>query len=427
MSTKGGEPTFGRRQLLRGAVWLGGAALVRPIASALAESDRYNKLTEEEKFKEGGLGDFFLLYNELSKGISWYRVMPEFYYIKGAYYGNLYNILDRYNNGIHNGNKTDSHLISRVNDDWGSGLGERSKLVNGKIKSLEISIVEGAPDKKEDVRTAYARLGAIFPAYVLMAPDRLVINNGGGHINLASKNPDIAIESPARDLEGFFRTGLHELAHTETNWIVGKPYVDKKAYINYQIARVKSCFSVFEKCYGGSWQESMEFKEGAPLLTVWAGEQSMESMERLERNLLDKYGVDVTKYQLDEEKMGDISYRYNRYVYAAIHQVISTLLGKTYDDQTWPERNYISNVYNPLAMRVMGEIDHYLVGPIQRAFGGLVGKNHPPDKPESFLTKVNERLNLERWRAYSTLNKSELVDFPTANAALRRRLGLGED
>ena len=417
MSSKTAEP-ISRRDFFRGVAGAAAGALastivVPPIIKTAIDNWNYDNLSLEDKFKDGGIGEFYPFYTMAKTGLERYRALPDYTFFSSSYF-DLFSLLNTFDNS---GGRMDQILSNRLKDGWATGLEETNRLAKAKAAALKIEIGGDVEDTEEVVRRAYSRLINVFPYHGLITPNKLVISGRGGEISWAGiPEPYIRAESPTRDLEGFFRTLMHELTHGEVNWTAGKPYIKKEDLIKYQMTRTKICFETFDTCFLGNWEDAKVFKEGQPLLMVTAMDPTLAETIRLEDRLRKERGIDVNMYKLDEGQMKDTTYRYNRYVYTVVNLGLTAV-----------QKNSNDYDYNKCAGRVMEEIDHYLVGPIQREGLGLVGKNHPPVWPDSYLTKANETLNLARWRTYSTLSPQELIDFPTANAALRRRPGLGED
>ncbi len=436
-----GEIKFSRRAFLTGAAWtIAGAALIPrgfELAGGLLQAlgTAAQERILQSNFEGAGLGDYFNFYKIIKTMEAVYGVTPV--YDEGGSSGapdDPYLLLKRF---VSRGMGDD--IKKKLINSWG----DRADEVYGKAEQFAdkvvIEIDQNLPDKEEQIRARFKTLARVFPWHAMTAPHKLRIVAYAGYHDINRYRPtEMAIQSPMLDLEGFFRTGYHEILHGDSRVLSLEDffritvYIPRHKMVAFLTAHARGVADIFQTYFSLPWEQALKYRENLPLPLDET--PNFDELLAQEKHLF-TFGVDVREYPLTPEQSSNRYLRDSRILYAIMRRRFE-ILNKDPKTLKLREKEFldVAKSTNPLdkivqttPQRAMSTLQHYFVGPVQRDGGGLPGKKYKVSHPSDHITRVNMAIQLARLRHFSTLNEKETTDFDTAAQALRDHFGLDKD
>ncbi len=432
-----GQIKLGRREFLQYGAAAGvatalGALGIRPAIQLIgngmdALGNFFQDRILQSSFESAGLGDYYPFYQTMQAMEVLYGVTP--IYDEGGWSSTArddpYTLLKTF---VQKGMSND--IKRQLITNWGEQAAEVYTKAEQVAKTIQIEIDPGLPDTEEQVRREFLTLARVFPYHTIVAPPKLRIVRVAGYHDISRYSPiEMAIQSPAFDREGFYRTGYHELFHGDSRLLSleafwrKKTYIHKKQFTDYLTVHAQGMTEVFYTYFSLPWDKALAYREKLPL--PLDDIPSLETIKEHEAYLL-TYGVDVEEYSLPKERINDPYFRDSRILYAIMQRRVEIL---TKDPKTIKrrEKQFLvaeDEVVKTRLRRAAATLQHYFVGPVQKGGGGLPGKLYPVSHRSDHLTQVNMRIQLARLRSFSSLNDKELNDFDTASQALRDHFGI---
>lgn len=374
----------------------------------------------EKKFARNNLEEFLPFFQATQDFLGTYRRLPQYSEYR---YGSVdpVSILRFVSNSgsIDNGDK--KNLL----EGWGVLSEQAVERAKEKVGKIHIDTTNGLPDTQDSVRAAYLRYAEVFPYDVLVAPDNLLITHGEGwYMGHEKYRPEdtgmkMALASPANDIDNFYVQAMHEHGHAlQSKWLAGKPFVDRKAYFDFLTTRTQKIKEVVDNYFSLDWDDAQTFSDGHVLVLG----------SPIDMNKIRKHEADMVEYgcsfpEIEGEQMNDVSFRFNRIAHA---------IGKKYLEARTKEKNgqkltknessliyYVSDFF---IETVINELDHYFVGPVQKAKGGIPSSTEDVGFPDSIMTKANLAIQQARLRTFSTFSPEEVENPDASFHALQRHL-----
>lgn len=429
MGETGGEkgPVLNRRTFLK----LGAATAIGTIATvgatqlvkAILSASEYAALSPQEKLEANGLKAFIPFY-EAGKALrETYRTVP-LMSVGADFYWDPFSLVE----SVSRGRQLEQRLQDRLLLGWGEKMESRVKMAKQKVAGMTIEINSGFSDTEEDVRKELLLYSEIMPAHVIMMPSHVIVLPGGGNYDFYSfdakgqHDAKIRVSSLANSRDNFYVTLFHEAVHAEANWVEGKPYVDRQAWLELKTLHLQKIKETLDIYASLNWTEARKFKNGDALV-LYTGQMDNASLDKGEQRFKEEFGVVLEEMGEIEDERALPAFRYNRLVHAALKNRVR-ILGLSEEKRTEQDKRFINPVFEPWELISAGvlELDHYFVGPVQRKEGGLPSAIHPPADRTSIITKANMDIQMARMRAFSVFSSDDLRDFNSMVAALRKSL-----
>jgi hypothetical protein len=286
-------------------------------------------------------------------------------------------------------------IIRALKEDWGpKSEEERNQAVENRINSF---IIKDIQDRSpEPVRAFLRDFSNVFPYHILALPDNINTGNTGG---AGGNYTNIHYPTNA---EGAVVVLLHEGMHqVNGRWKNLKPFISQEAFLNFILKDLEMVGQTADAYFQSPWEQAKSFKTDTPLINF--GGRDTHNISDIEKDYPD-YKLDGMN---DEDKKSD-TLRRNR----LMHYIGQTFYlffkeGKSEASLTNNQKRLIENPDNIAFMQsVLGEIEHYFVGPVQKSdklLGGLPMKSEQLPSPDSIFVKNNEQLQKARLAAFSTL------------------------
>lgn len=426
-----GGNSFGRRTLIKTALKWGAAATAaglgyRPVTEYITDRNIIANRNEEgmkRLYEESGVADIFPVWKARNDFYNTYGVYPPI--------GNI-NDLASMAHSIATGYENNT-MLDLVHNGWAEKKADVKELAQQKVESIKVKIDEGLEDTPEFARNAYRKLAEIFPANVLAAPNMLHIVHGGGSIKqptFEDQDGALKIESPKKDLEGFFRSGMHELMHAAESWQRIKPYVTRKEYADYLAYETQALKDIFDQFANLPWDEARKIKDLDKGIMPEHVAPEISKITQEEERLKKEYGLDIDEAaSCLPDLQGDKTYRYSRLIWFGAHyrkMMHENKLSEKEKQQVMGKEDKFLRDYeiSYLLSRVGNDLLHFFVGPVQREGGGLTGLGIAPEYAGKFIPEMNKKVQLARFKAFSTLPPDTLDNFDVAAQIVRQSFGL---
>ncbi len=428
------DPSLSRRRVLElGAAVAAGLVLPKAVETArgAVEVPSFPESEAElvKRFERYGLEEFVPFYNSVAALRETYGVEPKIS-CRGE---DILTLFDRVAQGIQPGyHDVSKRIIEELQQPWGEEKDRAVEVAHEKMTALDIQFAEGVDEhRREMTYQVCADIANTFPLLAIAAPSTLEVNSdpwGGGFIgrdydgegNPTGDGAIIISAGSSVSIDDMRVVRYHEGMHSfDYRWVEeARPYISKESFVHFLATETGVVRRTLDAYFSLPWEKARSFKYGDSLMpfALLPHSSIIDGLE--ERFMTFADNEEQVAFTADSEDQE----RYNQLLHA-IGRKLVTVRAKAFDELSDQEKEFIKEYDKPLhwenssgfkthMSRIVEELRHFYVGPVQKAGGGFPDYVTPPDHSESLMTRLNIEVQSARLGVVSSLSSEDYINNP---------------